>query len=116
MNRGNRKSKLVSVASLLLLAVLSGCSTVQIGRDFDVKAFEEIAGMADMSKAQVRDLLGAPKSTGVAVEKDGSRLVEWVYFYGSGQLPSMSDTNFKMLEIRFNQAGMMQSYNWSSSQ
>ena len=106
------KSMLLSVLVLLL----SACGTVQIGRDFDVKAFEEIVGMADMSKAQVQDLLGAPKGTGVAVDKDGVRVDEWLYFYGTGQLPSMSDTTIKTLQIRFKKNGMVQSYNWSSSQ
>lgn len=105
------KSMLLSVLVLLL----SACGTVQIGRDFDVKAFEEIVGMADMSKAQVQDLLGAPKGTGVAVDKDGTRLDEWLYFYGTGQLPSMSDTTIKTLQIRFKKNGMVQSYNWSYS-
>lgn len=105
------KSMLLSVLVLLL----SACGTVQIGRDFDVKAFEEIVGMADMSKAQVQDLLGAPKGTGVAVDKDGKRLDEWLYFYGTGQLPSMSDTTIKSLQIRFKKNGMVQSYNWSYS-
>ena len=106
------KSMLLSVLVLLL----SACGTVQIGRDFDVKAFEEIVGMADMSKAQVQDLLGAPKGTGVAVDKDGVSVDEWLYFYGTGQLPSMSDTTIKTLQIRFKKNGMVQSYNWSSSQ
>ena len=105
------KSMVLSVLVLLL----SACGTVQIGRDFDVKAFEEIVGMADMSKAQVQDLLGAPKGTGVAVDKDGVHVDEWLYFYGTGQLPSMSDITIKTLQIRFKKNGMVQSYNWSYS-
>ena len=112
------KKKIGSLISVVLLGsffLLSACSTVQIGRDFDVESFDKISSMADMSKAQVKELLGAPESTGVAMEKGGERLVEWVYFFGTGQLPSMSDTRIKMLQIRFEKTGMVRSYNWSNS-
>lgn len=106
------KSMLLSVVFFMLTA----CGTVQMGRDFNVKGFEEIVGMAEMSKAQVQELLGAPEGTGITVDKDGVRLDEWLYFYGTGQLPSMSDTTIKTLQIRFKKDGMVQSYNWSYSQ
>ena len=112
------KKKIRSLTSVVLLGsffMLSACGTVQMGRDFDVESFDKITSMADMSKAQVRELLGPPKGIGVAMEKGGERLVEWVYFYGTGQLPSMSDTTIKTLQIRFEKNGMIRSYNWSYS-
>ena len=112
----NKRSLLLTPFFLLVLfSLLSACSTVQIGQDFNVQAFEEIASMAEMSKAQVKNLLGEPKGKGIAVEADGERLDEWVYFYGTGQLPAMSDTTIKMLQIRFDKSGMIRSYNWSYS-
>jgi len=104
-----------SMLLLLALFMLSACGTVQMGRDFNVNGFEEIIGMAEMSKAQVQELLGPPEGTGISVDKDGKRLDEWLYFYGTGQLPSMSDTTIKTLQIRFKKDGMVQSYNWSYS-
>lgn len=111
-----QKLHLLTVIILpVLFSLLSGCSTVQIGRDFDIEAFEEIVGMADMSKAQVKELLGVPKGKGIAVEEDGKRLDEWLYFFGSGKLPDMSDTTIKTLQIRFDKKGIVRSYNWSYS-
>ena len=110
--------KLRSLSSVVLLGsffLLSACSTVQVGRDFDVESFDKIVSMADMSKSQVRELIGKPETTGIAMDKGGERLVEWVYFFGTGQLPAMSDTKIKMLQIRFDKSGMISSYNWSDS-
>ena len=45
------KKKLRSLSSVVLLGsffLLSACSTVQVGRDFDVESFDKIASMADM--------------------------------------------------------------------
>ena len=100
---------------VLLLLVMTGCSTVQFGRDFDVVAFESVAKVGETTKAQVQNLLGSPKSTGVAIEAGGEQLVEWGYFFGTGKLPGLKDAKLKSLQIRFDQAGKVRSYNWSDS-
>jgi len=42
-------------------------------------------------------------------------LQEWVYFYATGKLTGMDDAQLKILQIRFDQNGIMRSYNWSNS-
>ena len=54
-------------------------------------------------------------STGISQKADGERLVEWDYFYGSGQLPNMKDTKIKTLQIRFDKNGTLRSYNWTGN-
>ena len=98
---------------LSVILVMSGCATVNIGQDFDVEAFENNAKINITTKAEVRKLLGGPEGTGVAVESDGESLEEWLYFSGTGSLPTMTDTTIKILQIRFDRAGIMKSYNWS---
>ena len=118
MNRSlHIKTNSILIPALIFLTtfLLSGCGTVQIGRDFDLTAFESIAAVGKTSKAQVMDLLGSPKSTGIMQETSGKRYDEWVYISGAGEMPGMKDTKFKILQIRFDQAGILRSYNWSSS-
>ena len=118
MNRNTHvknQYQLIPALTLMLTIFLSGCGTVQIGRDFDVTAFESTATVGKTSKAQVQRLLGSPKSTGVMLEKSGERFDEWVYFFGTGKMPGMKDVDIKILQIRFDKAGVLRSYNWSSS-
>ena len=105
----------ISIFSLLMLLFLSGCGSIQIGRDFDVKAFENMAKVGETSKSQVRKALGAPKTTGVSIERNGERLVEWVYFYATGEVSKIDDAGLKILQIRFQQNGKLRSYNCSNS-
>lgn len=99
----------------VIATLLTACGTVQIGQDFDVKSFETVAVVGKTTKSQVRKLMGNPKNTGVAMQADGQRYDEWVYISGSGQLPALKDASFKILEVRFDQSGVLKSYNWSSS-
>jgi hypothetical protein len=94
-------------------ALLAACGTAQIGRDFDIKSFESRVERGATTQAQVRDWLGAPSNTGVAVSEAGERSDEWTYFFGRGSLPQMSDTSFKYLQVRFDGAGKVRSYSWS---
>lgn len=100
---------------LILLLTLASCSTVQIGKDFDIHAFDSKAVVGETKKAHVHNWLGKPKSTGITQNENGERLEEWVYFYATGQLPSMSDADMKILEIRFDKNGVLRSFNWSGS-
>lgn len=103
----------VGVLSALFLITLASCSTIQIGRDFDVRVFESKVQRGMTTQAQVRGWLGAPNSTGIAVDTNGERFDEWIYYYGVGQLPNSADARLKMLQIKFNQKGFVQGYNWS---
>ncbi len=97
---------------LALTALLAACSTVRIGSDFDLKAFEARVQRGATTQAQVREWLGAPNGSGVSVQTDGERLDEWSYYYGEGQLAG-GDVRLKMLQIKFDKTGTVRSYSWS---
>lgn len=118
MNKNIHKQNnhmLMHVITLFIVMLLAGCSSLQVGRDFDMQAFESIAKVGKTTKAQVLDKLGSPKSTGISLNKDGERLQEWIYFYATGKLTGKEDTQLKMLQIRFDKNGIIRSYNWSNS-
>ena len=110
-----KKFLTLQLASLFMVLFLAGCSSLQIGRDFDVKAFESMAKVGKTSKAQVHKVLGPPKSSGISISRDGERLVEWVYYYATGKISDMDDARLKILQIRFDQNTKIRSYNWSNS-
>jgi hypothetical protein len=93
--------------------LLAACGTAQVGRDFEVSNFAIRVERGATTQAQVRAWLGPPANTGVAVNENGERSDEWTYFFGRGSLPQMSDTSFKYLQIRFDDAGKVRSYSWS---
>lgn len=111
-----KNSKTLGKWLLSLFAVLSllSCSTVQIGNDFTVKTFSQNVILAKTTKSEVTSWLGKPMSTGISQKENGDRLVEWSYFYGTGKLPDMKNASIKILQVRFNQAGAVHSYNWSN--
>jgi len=112
-----RAARLAASVLLAACAVLAaGCSTVQLGRDYDLASFQANVQRGVSTQAQVRGWLGAPTSTGVGVHSDGERYVEWTYYYGHGHLPNMSDAKLKLLQIRFDADGVVQAYNWSGGQ
>lgn len=98
---------------LLFLTALSGCGTVQIGKDFELRTFESKVQRGTTTQAQVRGWLGAPATVGVAVDTSGERFDEWIFYYGEGQLPSSQDARLKILQIKFDQQGIVRGYNWS---
>ncbi|MHB8741493.1 MAG: hypothetical protein ACYC9L_00035 [Sulfuricaulis sp.] len=98
---------------LLLLIGLSACSTVQVGRNFDMQAFESRVQRGETTQAQVRGWLGNPSSVGVALDTSGERFDEWTYYYGTGQLPDMGDARLKILQIKFDRKGLVRGYDWS---
>ena len=111
----HNKHLVIQFVSFFMVLLLTGCGSIQIGRDFDVKAFENMAKVGETSKAQVQEVLGAPKSSGISINRDGERLVEWVYFYATGKMSEMEGTGLKVLQVRFEQSGKLRSYNWSNS-
>lgn len=102
------KALIAGLAGLLLV----GCTTVQFGRDFEIARFDTEVRVGSTDQNGVRALLGAPVSTGIALE-DGERLVEWIYYYGDGKLSNLSNAKFKLLQVRFDTAGKVKSFNWS---
>jgi outer membrane protein assembly factor BamE (lipoprotein component of BamABCDE complex) len=95
------------------LMTLVGCSTVQVGQNFDLSTFESKVQRGATTQAQVRGWLGAPNGIGVAVDTGGERYQEWTYYYGEGRLPNMPDARLKILQIKFDRNGVVRGYNWS---
>ena len=102
------KALITGLVGLLLV----GCTTVQFGRDFEIARFDSEVKVGTTDQAGVRALLGAPVSTGISLE-NGERLVEWIYYYGDGKLSNLSEARFKLLQVRFDAAGRVRSFNWS---
>jgi hypothetical protein len=95
------------------LLMVSACASVQMGRDFDLAAFDAHVQRGLTTQAEVRAWLGAPTAVGVAVESSGGRYQEWTYYHGAGHLPDMADARLKILQIKFDQGGVVRAYNWS---
>lgn len=103
------------IAITLLISMLAACGTVQVGQDFDVRAFETKIERGISTQNQVRAWLGAPTGTGVNVDTGGERFDEWTYYFASGKLPGMAGAKVKMLQIKFDKQGIVRGYNWSIS-
>lgn len=115
--RSNRVNKTLRwLVCLTLMGFLSACSTIQVGKDFDLAAFENGVRAGVTTRADVQGWLGSPKGNGIALDNDGSRYEEWVYFYGRGRMPNMQASGIKLLQVRFDLGGVVRSYNWSDSQ
>jgi len=99
----------------IFVLVLAACSTVQIGRDFDIRVFEASVERGVTTQNQVRKLLGAPASTGINVDTGGERFEEWTYYSASGKLPDMAGAKIRILQIKFDQQGIVRGYYWSIS-
>ncbi|TAN76277.1 MAG: hypothetical protein EPN14_08125 [Gallionella sp.] len=104
-------SRVVAVSAFAFL--LSACSTVQVGQDFDLRTFEAKIVRGISTQSQVRAWLGAPAGAGVSVDTGGERFDEWTYYLASGRLPDMSGAKVKMLQIKFDRQGVVRGYNWS---
>lgn len=103
------------IAITLLVSMLAACGTVQVGQDFDVRAFETKIERGISTRNQVRAWLGAPTGTGVSVDTGGERFDEWTYYFASGKLPDMAGTKVKILQIKFDKQGIVCGYSWSTS-
>jgi len=98
---------------LLATAFLYGCTTIRIGQDFDLSAFNQNVEHRVSSKADIRAWLGIPSGIGTTIQTDGQRLEKWTYYYGRGKLPGLKDVQLRFLEIEFNNDGKVVSYNWT---
>ena len=106
------KTSRVIIIPLLLLAA-SACTTVRIGRDFDLAAFDAKVQRGVSSQSDVRGWLGEPNGVGTTVDTAGDRYQEWHYYYGTVRIPGSEDSRVKMLQIKFDQRGVVRGYNWS---
>lgn len=102
-------------ATSLIVFSLAACGTVQVGQNFDLRAFETRIERGVSTQSQVRSWLGAPTGTGVNVDTAGEHFDEWTYYFALGKLPDMSGANVKMLQIKFDKQGIVRGYNWSTS-
>ncbi|PWT74681.1 MAG: hypothetical protein C5B46_03660 [Proteobacteria bacterium] len=100
-------------AVLALTAFIAGCANAVVGREFDYGRFSSQVRVNETDLSQVRALLGEPSGKGLVVEADGTRYDQWTYYYGNGSLNSPEKARFKLLQIRFDPAGKVASYNWS---
>lgn len=101
----------LAIAALPLF--LSACATVEVGREFDLKAFDTRVKRGLTTQADVRAWLGEPAGVGTSVESTGERHVQWTYYHGEGRLPGLKAADFKMLQIKFDERGVVRAYNWS---
>ena len=104
------RSFLAIVAALTLLA---GCSTVNVGNQFELKAFTSKVQRGTTTQAQVRGWLGAPTGSGEVIDVNGERYEEWSYYFASGRLPNMPDLEIRILQVKFDKHGIVRGYNWS---
>lgn len=93
--------------------LLSACATVEIGHEFDLSSFDAKVQRGVTSQADVRGWLGAPTGIGASVDSGGERFQEWTYYHGEGRLPGMKNLQVKVLQIKFDQRGLVRAYNWS---
>ena len=113
MKTNSIPSRHIFIAALAAPLLMAGCTTMQTGREFNYAKFSQETRPGTTDMAQVRAVLGPPMGKGLVVEADGSMYEQWTYYYGTGNLTSPEKSRFKLLQIRFNQAGTVASYNWS---
>ena len=101
---------------LFLATALSACATVKMGHDFDLHAFKSQVQRGETTRAQVHEWLGPPNSSGIVVDTGGSEFDEWTYFFGTGKLGKMEQAKLKILQIKFDQQGRVQGYNFSQDE
>ena len=102
---------------LLVTALLAaaGCTTLRFGAPFDLERFKNEVRKDVTTQAEVESWLGPPAGVGHAVDSSGRRFVEWTYYYGGGTLPRLQDASLKVLQIKFDQQGIVRAYNWSQN-
>jgi hypothetical protein len=96
---------------LVLLA--AACTTVKVGDEFDLNAFSNKVQRGVTTQADVKSWLGAPAGTGVSVDTTGERYDEWTYYHGAVKIPGSKDSRVRVLQIKFDKAGVVRGYNWS---
>lgn len=101
---------------LVVALLLTACSTtVQVGNDFDVTTFSRKIERGITTQDQVRSWFGSPTNTGISMETDGKHFDEWTFYFAAGKLPNLSNPKMKLLQLKFDNQGIVQGYNWSTS-
>jgi outer membrane protein assembly factor BamE (lipoprotein component of BamABCDE complex) len=103
----------VVISALAAPLLTLGCTTMQVGREFNYAKFSQEIRPGTSDLAQVQTVLGPPMGKGLVVEADGSLYDQWTYYYGSVSPTSPERSRVKLLQIRFDKAGKVASYNWS---
>jgi len=101
------------IAALAVPVLVAGCASVTVGRQFDYEAFASQVRVGTSDLAQVQATIGPPLGKGLVAEADGSLYDQWTYYYGRGDMNNAEKNRFKLLQIRFDKAGRVASYNWS---
>ena len=97
-----------------LFALVTACTTVKVGNEFDLPAFTGKVQRGVTTQSEVRGWLGEPGGTGVTVDTIGERFDEWIYYHGAVRIPGSKDSRVRVLQIKFDQRGVVRGYNWSS--
>ncbi|MEK6748511.1 MAG: hypothetical protein AABY83_04815 [Pseudomonadota bacterium] len=102
--------------TIALLLTLTGCASVEVGRDFNNHKFISAVQRGVTTQSEILQWLGEPASTGTQVETSGKQYTRWVYYFGTGKPPRFDDVHFKNLEVLFDDAKVVQGYQWSGGQ
>ena len=113
MNKNSISLRRIVLATLVAPVLVAGCSTVQVGREFNYEQFASKVRVGATDLSEVQAVLGPPMGKGLVAEADGSLYDQWTYYYGNGDLNNSQKSKFKLLQIRFDQSGKLASYNWS---
>lgn len=113
MNRNSISLRHIVIAALAVPILTAGCTTIQVGREFNYEQFASKVRPGTSDIVEVQAILGPPMGKGLVAEADGSLYDQWTYYYGKGDPANTDKSRFKLLQIRFDQAGKMASYNWS---
>jgi outer membrane protein assembly factor BamE (lipoprotein component of BamABCDE complex) len=98
---------------VIAAALLAGCGSMKVGRDFDYSAFASKVKPGTTDMKEVSEWLGPPIGRGLEVAADGTRLEVWTWYYGQGKMGSDPAREFKMLQVKFDPQGKVASYIWS---
>jgi hypothetical protein len=99
----------------LIALCVSACGGVQVqfGRDINLVTFKDQIQRGVTSRQNIEQWLGVPQGEGLAIEADGTIFHEWTYYYGNGNLSAMQNSRFKMLQIKFDDQGIVRAYRFS---
>ncbi|MHB8454548.1 MAG: hypothetical protein ACYDDO_07560 [Acidiferrobacterales bacterium] len=101
------------LCAMLLTMSIAACSTVEIGRNFDAQTFRTRVEPGRTTEAEVQKWLGSPTSIGGQVRASGQHLTRWMYYFGKGRLPRLRGAHLKVLEVEFDEHGIVSAYSWS---
>lgn len=99
--------------AVLAIALLAGCSTLKVGRDFDYSRFGANVKQNMSDVREVAEWLGPPMGTGSELTLDGQHLQVWTWYYGQGKVGSDAARHFKMLQVKINEQGKVVGWVWS---